>query len=67
MAFSHGITRQPTCSVPPLPSMQGKHVLRVACGAEHSLCATSDGEVFAFGWGRYGGCLLCWQCCVWGG
>lgn len=38
----------------PLAAAQGKRVLRVACGAEHSLCATDDGEVFAFGWGRYG-------------
>ncbi|KAI7844220.1 hypothetical protein COHA_002354 [Chlorella ohadii] len=38
----------------PVLALQGKRVLRVACGAEHSLCATSDGEVFAFGWGRYG-------------
>lgn len=26
----------------------------VACGAEHSLCVTTDGTAYAWGWGRYG-------------
>lgn len=26
----------------------------VACGGEHSLAATSSGEVYSWGWGRYG-------------
>jgi alpha-tubulin suppressor-like RCC1 family protein len=26
----------------------------VACGAEHSLCLTESGKVFAWGWGAYG-------------
>ena len=33
---------------------QGQRVVSVACGAEHSLAALDTGEVFAWGWGRYG-------------
>lgn len=33
---------------------QGQEVASVACGGEHSLATTSGGEVFAWGWGRYG-------------
>ena len=29
-------------------------VTSIACGAEHSLASTSDGEIYSFGWGRYG-------------
>jgi alpha-tubulin suppressor-like RCC1 family protein len=39
---------------PALPSLQEKHVVQVACGAEHSMCVTSEGEVYCWGWGRYG-------------
>lgn len=35
-------------------ALKGKHVLRVACGAEHSCCVTDEGEVYCWGWGRYG-------------
>lgn len=35
-------------------ALQDKHIVRVACGAEHSVCSTDDGNVFAWGWGRYG-------------
>ncbi|KAI3438258.1 hypothetical protein D9Q98_000694 [Chlorella vulgaris] len=43
------------CVVPQLvTALQGKHVTRVACGAEHSMCATAEGEVYCWGWGRYG-------------
>lgn len=34
--------------------LQGQVVTSVAGGAEHSVVATSDGHVYAFGWGRYG-------------
>jgi len=40
----------PCCRDPP----QGSVVTSVAAGAEHSVAATSAGEVFAWGWGRYG-------------
>ena len=33
---------------------QGVEVRAVACGGEHSLAATSLGEVYSWGWGRYG-------------
>lgn len=33
---------------------QGQEVTSIACGGEHSLAATSAGDVFAWGWGRYG-------------
>lgn len=33
---------------------QGKRVVSIGCGAEHSLVATDQGEVFSWGWGRYG-------------
>lgn len=35
-------------------ALKGQRVVAVACGAEHSVCATSDGAVYAWGWGRYG-------------
>lgn len=43
-------------SLVPLPvtALQGKQVVSVACGAEHSVCCTNEGEVYAWGWGRYG-------------
>jgi hypothetical protein len=37
-------------------------VVGVACGAEHSLCCTSGGEAFSWGWGRYGN-LGDGECC----
>ena len=33
---------------------QGVEVKAVACGGEHSLAATSSGDVYSWGWGRYG-------------
>ena len=33
---------------------QGIEVRAVACGGEHSLAATEAGELFTWGWGRYG-------------
>lgn len=35
-------------------SLQHQRVISVACGAEHTLAATDTGELFAWGWGRYG-------------
>jgi alpha-tubulin suppressor-like RCC1 family protein len=35
-------------------ALAGKRVSGVAAGAEHSVLCTEDGEVYAFGWGRYG-------------
>ena len=35
-------------------TLAGKAVVGVAAGAEHSIVCTTDGEVFSFGWGRYG-------------
>jgi alpha-tubulin suppressor-like RCC1 family protein len=34
--------------------MQDTAVTSIAAGAEHSVIATADGRVFAWGWGRYG-------------
>ena len=28
--------------------------MTISCGAEHSVVSTAAGEVFAWGWGRYG-------------
>lgn len=33
---------------------QGQKVTAVSCGAEHSVVATENGQVYAWGWGRYG-------------
>lgn len=33
---------------------QGTEVRAVACGGEHSLAATETGELYTWGWGRYG-------------
>ena len=33
---------------------QGIEVRAVACGGEHSLAATEAGELYTWGWGRYG-------------
>ena len=38
--------------LPPAP--QGQKVIAVSCGAEHSVVATETGQVYAWGWGRYG-------------
>lgn len=35
-------------------ALAGKKVINVAAGAEHSIVCTSEGEVYAFGWNRYG-------------
>lgn len=35
-------------------SLAEEKVIEVACGAEHSVCCTEDGRVYAWGWGRYG-------------
>lgn len=37
----------------PVEALAGKRVRRVACGAEHSMCVTDEGEVYCWGWGRY--------------
>jgi alpha-tubulin suppressor-like RCC1 family protein len=35
-------------------ALRGQRVTCVAAGAEHSTCCTADGEVYSWGWGRYG-------------
>ncbi|KAG2485744.1 hypothetical protein HYH03_015553 [Edaphochlamys debaryana] len=35
-------------------ALAGEVVTSVACGSEHSLAATAKGQVFSWGWGRYG-------------
>lgn len=35
-------------------ALQDQEVISISCGAEHSLAATATGEVYAWGWGRYG-------------
>lgn len=34
--------------------LQEHRVVSISCGAEHSVVSTAAGEVFAWGWGRYG-------------
>ena len=35
-------------------NLQNEHVIGASCGAEHSVCVTQSGSVYAWGWGRYG-------------
>jgi alpha-tubulin suppressor-like RCC1 family protein len=35
-------------------SLASEHIEGCACGAEHSLCVTKSGKVYAWGWGAYG-------------
>lgn len=35
-------------------ALEGQKVSSVACGAEHSAISTIHGQVYAWGWGRYG-------------
>uniref|UniRef100_A0A7S0RRV6 RCC1-like domain-containing protein n=1 Tax=Chlamydomonas leiostraca TaxID=1034604 RepID=A0A7S0RRV6_9CHLO len=35
-------------------ALSGQRVASIACGAEHSVASTSTGQVYAWGWGRYG-------------
>lgn len=35
-------------------ALSAERVTRVACGAEHSACCTENGNVYSWGWGRYG-------------
>ena len=35
-------------------ALAGKVVSKVACGAEHSVVLTDNGDVYCFGWGRFG-------------
>lgn len=35
-------------------SLQHERIVGASCGAEHSLCVTAEGSVYAWGWGRYG-------------
>ena len=34
--------------------MQGKKIVSVSCGDKHTVCVTSDGEVYSWGAGRMG-------------
>eukprot|EP00879_Flechtneria_rotunda_P006078 GHRR01006391.1.p1 GENE.GHRR01006391.1~~GHRR01006391.1.p1 ORF type:complete len:467 (+),score=165.58 GHRR01006391.1:204-1604(+) len=51
--LGHGNTND-VLSPKMVEELQGKFVTSVAAGAEHSAIATSDGEMYAWGWGRYG-------------
>lgn len=35
-------------------AMKDHHVVSISCGAEHTVASTQAGEVYAWGWGRYG-------------
>lgn len=35
-------------------NLQHERIVGSSCGAEHSLCVTEGGTVYAWGWGRYG-------------
>ncbi|XVE96925.1 hypothetical protein REPUB_Repub02eG0266000 [Reevesia pubescens] len=35
-------------------SLEGKHANMVSCGARHSAILTDDGQVFSWGWNKYG-------------
>ncbi|KAK9824201.1 hypothetical protein WJX72_008492 [[Myrmecia] bisecta] len=35
-------------------ALKGDPATSIACGAEHTLVATASGEVYSWGWGRYG-------------
>lgn len=37
-----------------ISALEDLDVCLIACGAEHSMCCTTDGQVFSWGWGRYG-------------
>ena len=62
MSFGRGVTGQLgngsallDCYEPrEVTALKDEVVTRVACGAEHSACCTSDGKVYSWGWGRYG-------------
>jgi len=62
MSFGRGVTGQLgngsallDCYEPrEVAALKDEVVTRVACGAEHSACCTSDGKVYSWGWGRYG-------------
>lgn len=51
--LGHGNTND-MLSPKQVDDLKGKVVTSVAAGAEHTVVATSDGEVYAWGWGRYG-------------
>ena len=51
VSYERGGCRQATTR--PKPE-QGQEVRAVACGGEHSLAATEAGDLFTWGWGRYG-------------
>ena len=38
----------------PLFASPGEHVIKIACGAEHSVAVTSSGCLFTWGWGEHG-------------
>jgi len=38
----------------PIESLRGKRVAQIACGGEHSVALTEDGEVYTFGAGNKG-------------
>ncbi|KAH7441352.1 hypothetical protein KP509_03G034500 [Ceratopteris richardii] len=52
-ALGHGNTE--SCSTPVLiDGLWGFGVVQIACGENHSLALSVDGQVFSWGWGKYG-------------
>ncbi|KAL6771439.1 UVR8 [Auxenochlorella protothecoides x Auxenochlorella symbiontica] len=35
-------------------ALEGKHVRQVSCGGEHSLAVVEGGQLYVWGWGKYG-------------
>ncbi|XP_021888390.1 ultraviolet-B receptor UVR8-like isoform X3 [Carica papaya] len=36
------------------PSLDNKHAIVVSCGARHTIILTEDGQVYSWGWNKYG-------------
>jgi alpha-tubulin suppressor-like RCC1 family protein len=47
-------TRNDSWKACAVSNLAEQRVTGASCGAEHSLCVTAEGQVFAWGWGHYG-------------